>query len=442
MNSNADHENLKIAAREYLVRYGGDQFPELFTSAKGSVVTDATGREILDFTSGQMCATIGHNHPAIVAAMEDAGRKAVHMFSGMIPEVVAELASKLAAWLPAPLKKSLFVNTGGESNEAALRMAKMHTEGHEIIAFGGSWHGTGAGAGSVSYASDRKGYGPTLPGTYVIPEPNAYRCPVEHCRDSCDGTCLRVGLNMFDMASRGEGAAVIVEPILSAGGVIVPPDDYFKTLKSEAHKRGMLLIFDEAQTAFGRIGHKFAADRFDAVPDIMTVSKTLGGGVPLAGTITSDEIEQSVHEKGYTFYTSHVSDPLPAAVGLAVMATIETENLIERAVEKGGYLRARLDDLQQKYEAIGDVRGEGLLLGVELVKDRESREPDHQLGAITTERCFELGLSMNIRRRPERGAVWRIAPPLTVSDAELDQGVDILDKALGDSLDQMARDGG
>ncbi len=435
-------KDLKAAARELLVRYGGDTFPELFVSAKGSVVVDATGREILDFTSGQMCATVGHNHPAIVAAVEDAGRKAIHMFSGMIPEVVAELALKLTEWLPAPLKKSLFLSTGGESNEAALRMAKMHTGGHEVIALGGSWHGTGAGAAAVSFASDRRGYGPTMPGSYVIPEPNAYRCPVEHCRDACDGTCLRVGMNMFDMASRGEGAAIIAEPILSAGGVIVPPDDYFKTLKLEAAKRGMMLVFDEAQTAFGRIGRKFAAERYGVVPDIMTVSKTLGGGVPLAATITTDAIEEDVHEKGFTFYTSHVSDPLPAAVGLAVLATIEDENLVERARTLGARLRGRLDDLQQKYEAIGDIRGEGLLIGVELVKDRESRVPDHELGAITTARCFELGLSMNIRRRPERGAVWRIAPPLTASEDEIDRGVEILDKALGDGLDARARGGG
>ncbi|MBT6093564.1 MAG: aspartate aminotransferase family protein [Rhodospirillaceae bacterium] len=431
-------DDLKAAAQEYLVRYGSDSFPNLFTSAKGSIVTDSTGREVLDFTSGQMCATIGHNHPAIVAAIEDAGKKAVHLFSGMIPEVVAELGAKLAGWMPAPLKKSLFLNTGGESNEAALRMAKLHTGGHEVIALGGSWHGTGAGAGSVSYASDRKGYGPTIPGTYVIPEPNAYRCPIEHCRDACDGACMRVGLNMFDMASRGEGAAIIAEPIISAGGIIVPPDDYFVNLKREAHKRGMLLVLDEAQTAFGRIGKKTAAEHFGVVPDIMAVSKTLGGGVPLAATVTSDEIEADIHDKGFTFYTSHVSDPLPAAVGLAVLATIEAEDLMAAAVEKGAYLRARLNDLQQKHEAIGDVRGEGLMMGVELVKDRESRQPDHELGALTTERCFELGLSMNIRRRPERGAVWRIAPPLTITKAELDQGVDILDQALSDSLNKLA----
>ena len=434
-------DDLRKAADEFLVRYGGDRFDRLFVKAKGAVVVDDTGREILDFTSGQMCATIGHNHPAIVEAMAESGRNAIHMFSGMIPEVVVRLGRKLAEWLPAPLKKSLFVNTGSESNEAALRIAKLATGGYEVIAFGGSWHGVTGAAAGVSYASDRRGYGPDVPGAYAIPEPNAYRCPIGHCRDRCDKSCLNLGLRMFDMQSRGAPAAIIVEPILSAGGVIVPPDGYFETLRQAARERGMLLVFDEAQTAFGRIGHRFAANRFGVVPDIMTVSKTLGGGVPLAATVTSDKIEAQAHAKGFTYYTSHVSDPLPATVGLAVLETIERERLIERAQESGAYMRGRLRELHQRYECIGDVRGEGLLIGVELVKDRESREPHHRLGAKTTARCFELGLSMNIRRRPERGSVWRIAPPLTVTRDEIDRGVAILDQALSESLDALAREG-
>ena len=434
--------SLREDAKDLLVRYGGDGFEELFVSARGSYVTDDSGRRILDFTSGQMCATVGHNHPAIVDAVRRSGDEALHMFSGMIPEVVVKLARKLAKWLPAPLKRSLFVNTGSESNEAALRMAKMHTGGYEVLALGGSWHGVTGGSAAASFASDRRGYGPSLPGVQVLPEPNAYRCPVQHCRDACDMTCLKVGLSLYDMQSRGAPAAVIAEPVISAGGIIVPPDGYFATLKAEGAKRGLLLIFDEAQTAFGRLGHRFAATKLGVTPDIMAVSKTLGGGVPLAATITTEAIEQDVHDKGFTFYTSHVSDPLPAAVGLAVLQTIEDEELIARATEMGAYLRGMLDDLKQKYEAIGDIRGEGLLLGVELVKDRESRAPHHALGALTTQRCFELGLSMNIRRRPERGSVWRIAPPLTVSREEIDEGVAILDQALKESLDALSRDGG
>lgn len=432
-------DELREAARDYLVRYGQGDMDKLYVASKGAIVTDDEGREILDFTSGQMCATLGHSHPAIVKAIRDSADHALHLFSGMIPEPVARLAQKLADWLPAPLRKSIFVNTGSESNEVALRMAKLVTGGYEVIALGGSWHGVTGQAAAASFASERKGYGPKVPGVSVIPEPYAYRCPIGHCRDNCDMSCMKVGLNLFDMASDGAGAAIVAEPILSAGGVIVPPEGYFKALKDEAHKRGMMLVFDEAQTAFGRIGEKFAATGLGVTPDIMNVSKTLGGGLPLAATITSDEIEEKAHERGFSYYTSHVSDPLPAAVGLAVIETIEKEKLLERAKELGAHLRANLDALQQKYEAIGEIRGQGLLYGIDLVKDRESREPHLELGDITTKRCMELGLSMNIKRRPERGAVWRIAPPLTISRDELDRGCEILDQALRESLDTLAK---
>lgn len=436
------NEDLREAARDHLVRYGQGDIEKLYVSAKGATVIDDEGREILDFTSGQMCATLGHSHPAIVKAIKSGAEDSIHLFSGMIPEAVAKLAKKLADWLPKPLSRSMFVNTGSESNEAALRMAKMVTGGYEVIAMGGSWHGVTGQAAAMSFASERHGYGPKVHGVSAIPEPYSYRCPIGHCRDKCDMSCMKVGLKMFDMTSEGAPAAIIAEPILSAGGVIIPPDGYFKKLKDEASKRGMVLIFDEAQTAFGRIGEKFAATGLGVTPDIMTVSKTLGGGLPLAATITSDEIEEKAHAKGYSYYTSHVSDPLPALAGLAVLETVEKENLLERAKEMGAYLRKNLDSLKQKYEAIGEIRGQGLLMGIDLVKDRESREPHFELGLITTKRCMELGLSMNIKHRPERGAVWRIAPPLTVSKDELDKGTEILDQALHESLDKLAKGNG
>ena len=245
---------------------------------------------------------------------------------------------------------------------------------------------------------------------------------------------------MFDMQSVGAPAAVIAEPIISAGGVIVPPEGYFAELRQACDDRGMKLIFDEAQTAFGRIGAWSASEKINVTPDIMTVSKTLGGGVPLAGVVTSDEVEETAHSRGFNFYTSHVADPMPAAVGLAVIDVIDKENLRQRALEQGDYLRRQLEILAQRHEAIDDIRGDGLLIGVELVKDRDSREPHHELGALTTSRCFELGLSMNIRRRPERGSVWRIAPPITVTRDELARAVAILDQSLSESVDQLARE--
>jgi 2,2-dialkylglycine decarboxylase (pyruvate) len=435
--SDALHE----AAGEFLVRYGGDVFPTLFRSARGTVVTDSAGREYLDFTSGQMCATIGHNHPAIVAAVQRAGEKAFHFFSGMIPEVVAELAQTLARdWLPGDIRRSIFINTGSEATEVALRMAKMYTDGYEILALGGSWHGITGGASAVSMASDRKGYGVPAPGVFLIPEPNAYRPYIPGATEEAAALAnLELALKMFDMQSSGRGAAIIAEPVISAGGVLVPPRSFMQALRKAADERGMLLIFDEAQTAFGRIGTRTGAEYFGVVPDIITMSKTLGGGLPLAAVATTASIEDRLHERHFTYYTSHVSDPLTAEVGLAVLRVIAEEGLVARATEMGAYLRGRLLELQQRHEAIGDVRGLGLLLGVELVRDRQSRIPAHELGALTTRKCFEKGLSMNIRRRPERGAVWRIAPPLTVSHAEIDRATAILDEALRESLDDLAR---
>jgi 2,2-dialkylglycine decarboxylase (pyruvate) len=433
-------EGLLQASKDFLVRYGGDAFPNLFTSAKGTIVKDSNGREYLDFTSGQMCATIGHNHPAIVEAVHRAGEKAFHMFSGMIPEVVAELGQTLARdWLPGDIKKTIFINTGSEATEVALRMAKMYTDGYEVLALGGSWHGITGGASTVSFASDRKGYGVPAPGVFLIPEPNSYRPYIQAATpEEAALANLNLALKMFDMQSSGRGAAIIVEPIISAGGVLVPPKSFMQALRKAADDRGMLLIFDEAQTAFGRIGTRTGSEFFGVVPDIMTMSKTLGGGLPLAAVSTTAKIEEVLHQKHFTFYTSHVSDPLTAEVGLAVLKVIKEENLIARANEMGGYLRRRFEELQQRYEVIGDIRGAGLLLGVELVTDRASRTPAHELGAMTTRKCFENGLSMNIRRRPERGSVWRIAPPLTVSTDEIDRAVDILDKALRDSLNETA----
>ncbi|MBP6018596.1 MAG: aspartate aminotransferase family protein [Burkholderiaceae bacterium] len=435
------NQDLRDAAGEYLLRYGGDVFPNLFCKARGSVVYDDTGREILDFTSGQMCATLGHNHPEVVKAVTKAGENAYHFFSGMIPEVVAQLARKVANdWMPAGLTKSLFINTGAESNEAALRIAKMYTGGFEVLAAGGSWHGVTGGTSPVSFASDRKGYGVPPPGIFLFPEPHSYRPYIKGMSaEESALQCLEISLKMFDMASTGQRAAIIMEPVISAGGVLVPPKSFMQALRRAADERDMLLIFDEAQTAFGRIGYKTAAEMFGVTPDVMAVSKTLGGGLPLAATVTRPDIEEDIFGKGFSFYTSHVSDPLPACIGLAVLKVLEEEQLVERSRVMGAYLRKAMLEMQDRYEQIGDVRGEGMLLGVELVKSRETKEPALDLGAVTTAKCFQKGLSMNIKRRAERGSVWRIAPPLTITHAEIDRGVAILDESLKEALDEMTK---
>jgi 2,2-dialkylglycine decarboxylase (pyruvate) len=415
-----------------LIRYGGAFAQFVVERAAGSWLETEDGRRILDFTSGQMCATLGHGHPAIVEAIQRASGQVVHLFSGFLARDVIELARELMAMLPEPLTRAMFLSTGGEANEAALRLAKLHTGGHEVLAFAGSWHGMTAGAGSSTYSAGRRGYGPALPGTMALPTPNPYRCPIAHCRDRCDLTCLEAGIALTDAQSVGAPAAAIVEPILSSGGIVPLPDGYLARLKRHCEQRGMLLIIDEAQTALGRVGSMFAFEQHDVVPDLITLSKTLGGGLPLSATITTDEIESDAAAKGFLHYTSHVSDPLPAAVGRAVLRTVIAEDLALRATGIGARLRRGLEELQGRHEAIGDVRGAGLMLGLDLVRDRDTREPDERYGTAVTGRCLELGLSLNIVKFAGLGSVLRIAPPLTVSPGEIDLGLQILDQALTD----------
>ena len=424
---------------EHLIRYGMPFVPRLIATARGTLIWDSEGRAILDFTSGQMCATLGHNHPRIVEAIREACEGALHLFSGMLSPPVVALSQRLAGLLPPRLSKSLFLSTGGEANEAALKLAKLHTGNFEVVGYTGSWHGMTSGAQSVNYVAGRQGYGPMMPGSLALPAPNAYHCPVRHCRDACDGTCLEVGFDMVDAQSTGALAAVIAEPVESSGGVIVPPEGYWQKVKQHCDKRGMLLIFDEAQTAFGRLGRDFAFQHFGVEPDILTLSKTLGGGLPLSATIVSEAMEADCHEKGFMHPTSHVSDPLPAHVALAVLDVLAEEKLNARALAMGELLAAGLRYLQDKHEIIGDVRGFGLLQGVELVKDRETRAPDVATGRAITSRCMELGLSMNIVSVGVMASMWRIAPPLTVRSEEIDRGIAILDQAITEVLAEGRR---
>jgi 2,2-dialkylglycine decarboxylase (pyruvate) len=418
------------ARERFLIRYAGSFAPFLVARADGAWVETADGRRVLDFTSGQICSTLGHNHPRIVAAIRGALNEVVHLNSWMLSEPVLALAERLASLSPAGLDKVILLNTGSEANEVALKLAKMRTGRFEVVGLARSFHGLLAGIASVNFSMAHAGYGPLLPGAFALPAPYAYRCPIRHCDGACDCTCLEAGFELVDQQSVGSLCAVIAEPVLSAGGIIVPPDGYFRRLRELCDARDMLLVLDEAQTGFGRLGTMFGFEHDDIVPDLVAVSKTLGGGIPLAATITNSLIEEDCVGKGFLHVTSHVSDPLPAAAGLAVLEAIEEERLVERAREQGEYLLGRLRELQAAHEQIGDVRGRGLLVGLELVEDRESRRPADALGAAVTAECLRRGLSMNIVRAGSGANCFRMAPPLTISEDEIDLAVEILDSSL------------
>ncbi|WP_328611480.1 aspartate aminotransferase family protein [Amycolatopsis sp. NBC_00345] len=427
-------------ADRHLVRYAGaGAFTrEIISRAEGSFLHTEDGRRILDFTSGQMSAILGHSHPEIVETVRRQVGELDHLFSGMLSRPVVDLARRLAGTLPAPLEKALLLTTGAESNEAAIRMAKLVTGGHEIVSFARSWHGMTQGAAGATYSAGRKGYGPAAPGNLAIPAPHAYRPDFTTPDGGLDWRRqLDFGFDLVDAQSTGNLAACIVEPILSSGGVIEPPPGYFAALRDKCRERGMLLILDEAQTGLCRTGSWYAFERDGVVPDILTLSKTLGAGLPLAAVLTSAEIEQTAHERGFLFFTTHVADPLVAAVGNTVLDVLTRDRLDERAATLGAFLRAGLERIGERHGVVGDIRGRGLLAGLELVVDRETKEGSDELGALVTRRCLELGLHMNIVQLPGMGGVFRIAPPLTATEDELSLGLSILDEAIGDAVARL-----
>lgn len=411
-------------ARRHLLRYGGDFVPFVPVRAEGAFLWDAAGRRVLDFTSGQMSAILGHSHPEIVATVRDGVGRLDHLFSSMLSVPVVDLAEALAALVPG-LPKVMLLSTGGESNEAAIRLAKLVTGKWEIVGFTQSWHGMTGAAAAATYKAGRRGTGPLMPGQFGIPAPNPYR-------PRFPGVDWRLELDdsfaLLDRQCTGNLAAFIAEPILSSGGVLDLPPGYLAALQAHCRARGMLLILDEAQTGIGRTGLMFAFERDGVVPDILTLSKTLGAGLPLAAMMTSEAIAAEAEERDFLFYTTHVNDPLPAAVGLKVLEIVARDGLAARAGVAGARLAEGLRGLQRRHPCIGDIRGRGLLLGLEFA-DAGGRDAAWISDAVT-DTALELGLSANIVRAGLSGGTMRIAPPLTATDPEIDLGIELLDAAV------------
>ena len=345
---------------------------------------------------------------------------------------MVSLAEKLTGLMPDGLDKAMFLSTGGESNEAAIRLAKTVTGKFEIVGLSCSWHGMSAAANAAQYFAGRSGQGPTMPGNHALPAPNSYRSVFRNSDGSHDWkTELEFGWSMVDRASVGSLAAVIMEPVLSSGGMLTLPKGYMAEMKKHCQARGMLLIVDEAQTALGRCGDMFGFEDQGVVPDIVTLSKTLGNGIPLSAVVTSNEIAKMAMEKNFLFYTTHVNDPMPAAVGAKVIDIVVRDGLVEKARKSGKVLRSGLEALMQKFACIGEVRGRGLMIGVEIVKDRRiGKEPNTELGQKLGRRMMQLGLSANLMGNNQFGGIFRIAPPIVIDEMEIRKGLAIFEKAM------------
>lgn len=402
-------------------------YPLVIERAEGTNLWDADGNRYLDFTAGISVMNLGWNHPAVVRAVrEQVGRLSHAAFLDFCSEVPVRFAEELVGMLPAGLDRVYFSNSGAETVEAALKLARHHTKRKYFISFYGGFHGRTYGALSLTSAKviQRKHFGPFLPVVHA-PYPDPYRplCPCSG--DECALDAIRyIKEEIFRTeVSPEEVAAIVVEPVQGEGGYIVPPRLFLRALRDLCDEHGILLVADEVQSGCYRTGRFLASEHSGVVPDIVCLAKALGGGLPLGATVASDEVMTwPPGSHASTFGGNCVS----CAAGLAVLSVMREEGFGERVRETGEHLIAGLRALMERHRIVGDVRGVGLMAAIELVRERGTKEPAREERNAVLKRAFEAGLTL----LPAGESAIRFSPPLTIRPAEIDAGLRILDRAM------------
>src|SRR3984957_8497946 len=395
--------------------------------AEGIEVIDTTGKRYLDFGSGQMAAALGHNHPRYVESVKKSLETISHSTKTFLNVDRLELHERLGEILTPPLQKSLFLVSGSDAIEAAIDLARKATGGVDVLALDMALHGsTSFVTRSLPFGWGRAKHKLAAQGTSAILTPYTYRSAFGDDPDFVE-KCLQTSFQLADANFTAKPAAVIIEPVLSAGGIIVPPPGYVKALRRYAHERGMLLIMDESQTGLGKTGKMWGHLHEDVVPDIMTVSKHFGAGLPISAVCTTAEIAERAVENGYFATRSHACDPITCAAGIASIDIVLDEKLPERAAAIETRVKAAVSAMAQRYDFIGDVRGRGVLLGIELVHDRKTHKPANVMCREAVRECEKRGLLVQSRGSHARTNVIRLVPPMVSTDSEIDQGLAILD---------------
>jgi 4-aminobutyrate aminotransferase-like enzyme len=399
--------------------------PLVVDHAKGTYVYDSEGKEYLDFFGGIVTVSVGHCHPKVTDAIQKQSAKLQHVSTLYPNEPHVRLAEKLAKITPGKLQKSFFTNSGTEANETAVLLAEIHTKCQDVIALRHSYSGRSHLAMSLTaHAAWRLTPTPT-PGVHHIPNAYCYRCPFGLKYPSCDLKCAKDLEEAIQTVTSGRLAAFIAEPIQGIGGFITPPKEYFSEIVAIVRKYGGLFICDEVQTAWGRTGGKmFGIEQWGVEPDIMTLAKGMANGAPIGATIAAPEVADSMTGMSISTFGGN---PVTSAAALATIEVIEEENLVENARVMGRRLRAGIEELQKKYPVIGDVRGMGLMQGLELVGENKRPAPE------AVRRVFESTKAngLLIGKGGLAGNVIRITPPLNVSGDQIDEAVKRLDRSFG-----------
>lgn len=395
---------------------------------QGALLVDVEGNEYIDFGGGIAVMNVGHSHPRVVAAIKEQAEKFTHTCFMVSPYASSvDLAEKLCELTPGNFPKAaMFANSGAEAVENAVKIARYFTQKEAIIAFDNGFHGrTLLG---MSLTSKVKPYkfrmGPYAPEVYRMPFANCYRCPFGKVYPQCDVTCAdHLEYFFINHVAAEQTAAIIVEPVQGEGGFIVPPKEYFRKLKRICDEHGVLMIADEIQTGIGRTGHMFAMEYYGIEPDITTVAKSLAAGMPLSAVVGKKEIMDVVHPAGIG--GTYGGNPLACEAALAVFDVFDSEDLLTKSKNLGEKLHARFLNMSEKYKLIGDVRGLGPMIAMELVNDRQTKEPAAEQTKKLVSYCFERGLI--ILACGTYGNVLRFLMPLVITDEQLEKGLKIIE---------------
>ena len=411
---------------EFISPSYGRFYPLVVESGKGCIVKDVDGNEFIDFNSGLVCLAVGHNHPKVVAAIKNQCDRFLHYSNtDFFYREVVDLAEKLAQITPGgPEKKVYFGNSGAEAIEAAVKLAKWHSRRQLFIAFTGAFHGRTIGALSftASKPTQRRYFFPLMPGVTHVPYAYCYRCAYKLTYPECHYWCVDfIDEQVLQKYVPPEDtAAILFESIQGEGGYVVPPPEYFQRIKKLADKYGLLLIDDEVQSGMGRTGKWFAIEHWEVEPDIVCTAKALASGLPLGATIAKARImDWAAGSHASTFG----GNPLSCVAASAVIDVVKGEKLLENANKQGAYIMKRLGQLKEQCEIVGDVRGKGLMIGMEIVEDKESKKPAPQKVTEIMMRSWKRGITII-----SCGAsTIRIAPPLIITRDLVDSALDIIE---------------
>ncbi|MFH1567772.1 MAG: aspartate aminotransferase family protein [Gemmatimonadota bacterium] len=418
---------LLALSRQYEPPCMADQVPLVWDHGEGVRVWDVDGNEYLDFTSGVLVTNLGHSHPHHVEAIRRQAGRLMNCYSFPTPERVA-LSERLVQLLPDNLDKVFLLTTGAEATEAALRIAKRFTGRHEVLSFYGGFHGRTYGPMSVAgNKGTKRKFGPQLPGAILAPFPYFYRDFYRSAsEEECGDRCLENLDRIVDSTSTGDLGAVITEPYQGGAGFIFPPDGWLARLEKWARDRDLLFILDEVQSSFGRTGKMFALEWEDLHPHMLALGKGIGSGMPASALAGESRIFACM--KAGEMSSTTGGNPLSSAASLAVLDIMAEERLAEHALAVGAYMKARFEALKEKHAVLGDVRGRGLVMGLEFVTDKASRQPSPEITLEVMLNGARQGLLLG--RVGLYGNVVRIAPPLPITEEEAGAGIDIIDRVL------------